>query len=59
MKWKGGEKAANDRLEYYTKNCIKKYDSTRWGLLGADYSSKLSAWIANGSISVRYVYRRV
>ena len=59
MMWKGGEKAGLERLEHYVKNCVKKYNDTRNNFLGADYSSKLSPWISNGSLSIRYIYRKV
>jgi deoxyribodipyrimidine photo-lyase len=32
------------------------YKKTRNGLLGKNYSSKFSAWLASGSVSPRYVY---
>jgi len=35
---------------------IGHYADTRNGLMGAEYSSKLSPWLANGSLSVREVY---
>lgn len=59
MKWKGGEKTALERLEQYTNKAVLKYGDTRNGLVGKNYSSKLSPWIANGSISVRKVYNAV
>ncbi len=54
----GGENQALKRVENYfwkTKN-LSKYKETRNGLIGIDYSSKLSAWLANGSISPRTIY---
>ncbi len=59
--FKGGEDQAKKRLENYvwkTKN-ILDYKKTRNGLVGEDYSSKLSAWLANGSISARYIYHEI
>lgn len=61
FKFIGGETSAKERVyEYFfeTKR-ISKYKLTRNGLLGKDYSSKLSSWLANGSISVRYVYMQI
>ena len=61
FKFLGGETSAKERVyEYFfeTKR-ISKYKLTRNGLLGKDYSSKLSSWLANGSISVRYVYMQI
>ncbi|CAM3313769.1 DASH family cryptochrome [Aequorivita lipolytica] len=59
--FRGGEDAAEARLKQYfweTKN-LKNYKETRNGMLGADYSSKFSAWLANGSLSPRYIYEEV
>ncbi|TYA78409.1 DASH family cryptochrome [Seonamhaeicola marinus] len=56
--FKGGESAALERLNHYffeTKQ-LGFYKKTRNGLLGTDYSSKLSSWLANGSISARTIY---
>ena len=61
FKFLGGETSAKERVyEYFfeTKR-ISKYKLTRDGLLGKDYSSKLSSWLANGSLSVRYVYMQI
>jgi deoxyribodipyrimidine photo-lyase len=57
----GGEVAALDRIQNYfweTKK-LAFYKKTRNGLVGKDYSSKLSAWLANGSISPRTIYWEV
>ncbi|MBB78668.1 MAG: deoxyribodipyrimidine photolyase [Crocinitomicaceae bacterium] len=57
----GGEDSANKRVENYffeTKE-IRNYKKTRNGLIGPDYSSKLSPWLANGSISTRTVYSKI
>ncbi|RXG26866.1 DASH family cryptochrome [Leeuwenhoekiella marinoflava] len=56
--FKGGENQALLRIRSYfweTKK-LQVYKKTRNGLLGNDYSSKLSAWLANGSLSPRTVY---
>jgi deoxyribodipyrimidine photo-lyase len=57
----GGETAALQRLKHYfwSTDCLQKYKETRNGMLGADYSSKFSAWLALGCISPRYIYNRV
>ena len=54
----GGEGEANERLQHYfwKSKAISTYKETRNGLLGADYSSKFSPWLANGSISPRTIY---
>ena len=56
--FKGGEAQALQRLEHYfwKSKAVLQYKTTRNGLLGADYSSKFSAWLANGSLSPRTVY---
>lgn len=59
--FKGGENQAWRRIKDYfwdTQNLLK-YKKTRNELIGTDYSSKLSAWLANGSISSRQVYHEV
>ena len=59
--FKGGESQAKKRIEQYfwkTKN-LSEYKETRNGLVGEDYSSKLSAWLANGSISPKQIYYEV
>lgn len=59
--FKGGETTALNRLNDYFFNTKKLgyYKKTRNGLLGTDYSSKFSAWLANGSISARTIYWKV
>lgn len=54
----GGETAGLARLQDYVweADCLKTYKKTRNGLLGANYSSKFSAWLALGCLSPRYVY---
>ncbi len=57
----GGESIALERLKYYLWNTdlIKIYKETRNGLIGGNYSSKLSAWLANGCISPRKIYYEI
>jgi deoxyribodipyrimidine photo-lyase len=59
--FKGGETAALERLEYYFWDTekLKYYKKTRNGLLGTDYSSKFSSWLAHGCISARRIYAEV
>jgi len=54
----GGEDEALKRIDHYFWESKKLafYKKTRNGLVGNDYSSKLSPWLANGSISARTVY---
>ena len=57
----GGELAAWERIQEYfwdTKQ-LSFYKKTRNGLLGKQYSSKLSLWMAFGSISSRSIYAEV
>ncbi|MDX1919665.1 MAG: DASH family cryptochrome, partial [Candidatus Caenarcaniphilales bacterium] len=57
----GGESKALERLQYYLweSDLIKSYKQTRNGLLGADYSSKFSAWLASGCISPVQIYQEI
>ena len=59
--FKGGETEVLQRLEDYFFNTKKLgfYKKTRNGLVGKDYSSKFSPWLANGSISARTIYWNV
>jgi deoxyribodipyrimidine photo-lyase len=61
MTFKGGESQGLQRLHEYIwqKDLLKTYKDTRNGLIGADYSSKLSPWLANGCLSPRKVYEEV
>ncbi|MEZ4803462.1 MAG: DASH family cryptochrome [Gelidibacter sp.] len=56
--FKGGETSALNRLEEYIFKSQKlaHYKQTRNGLIGTDYSSKFSAWLANGCLSPRKIY---
>ena len=59
--FRGGEDEGRQRLRdyFWTKDLLRTYKETRNGMLGLDYSSKFSAWLANGSISPRYIYEEV
>lgn len=61
LHFKGGSKAANDRLQFYLwdKELLSNYKQTRNGLIGGDYSSKFSPWLAHGCISARQVYWQI
>jgi len=61
LKFKGGEKAGLARLKEYfwQKDCLKSYKETRNQMLGANYSSKFSPWLANGCLSPRLVYAEI
>jgi deoxyribodipyrimidine photo-lyase len=57
----GGETAALARLHDYIhgRALVRRYKATRNGLLGEEYSSKLSPWLALGCLSPRRVYAEV
>lgn len=61
IQFKGGESEAIKRLNhyFYETKCLSKYKETRNGMVGADYSSKFSAWLAMGCISPRYIHTEV
>ena len=61
IQFKGGETEAIHRLNHYfyeTKS-LSNYKETRNAMIGADYSSKFSAWLAMGCISPRFIYTEV
>ena len=51
----GGEAAASARLRDYLWDSqnVRHYKDTRNGMIGSEYSSKFSPWLANGSLSPR------
>ena len=59
--FKGGETEALKRLNYYLFESKKVgfYKKTRNGLVGKDYSTKFSPWLANGSLSAKTIYYQV
>ena len=61
LPFKGGESAGRARLDEYfwQRDHLKVYKNTRNGLLGANYSSKFSPWLANGCISPRRIWSEV
>jgi deoxyribodipyrimidine photo-lyase len=58
MVFKGGESEAYSRLNryFFETQLVSQYKVTRNGLIGADYSSKFSPWLAVGSLSPREIY---
>jgi deoxyribodipyrimidine photo-lyase len=59
--FQGGETAALSRLKNYffeTKK-VGFYKKTRNGLVGEDYSTKFSPWLANGSLSAKTIYWKI
>jgi deoxyribodipyrimidine photo-lyase len=61
MVFKGGEDEGIRRLQTYfwDQDRLRFYKETRNGLLGADYSSKFSPWLALGCLSPRYIFEEV
>lgn len=61
LQFQGGETAGLARLNdyFWQKDCLKSYKDTRNGMLGADYSSKFSPWLALGCLSPRFVYNQI
>jgi deoxyribodipyrimidine photo-lyase len=59
--FKGGELHGLERIHEYiwATNSIKDYKETRNGLVGMNYSSKFSPWLALGCISPRYIMKEV
>jgi deoxyribodipyrimidine photo-lyase len=57
----GGASSGLKRIHQYIweSHNIANYKKTRNGLIGTAYSSKFSAWLANGSISAKQVYWEV
>lgn len=57
----GGEQAGLARLQKYIwdGDHLKNYKETRNGLLGANYSTKFSPWLALGCLSPRRIYAEI
>jgi deoxyribodipyrimidine photo-lyase len=61
LRYVGGETTGKARVQEYfwERDRLKVYKETRNGMLGADYSSKFSAWLSLGCLSPRYIYEQV
>nr|WP_314866599.1 DASH family cryptochrome [uncultured Flavobacterium sp.] len=61
LQFKGGETEAIQRLHhyFYDTQCLSSYKETRNGMVGGDYSSKFSPWLALGCISPRFIYAEI
>ena len=61
LEFRGGEDEAWLRLEHYffESDELRNYKYKRNGLLGADFSSKFSPWLAHGCISARSIHYQV
>ncbi|MDX1913699.1 MAG: DASH family cryptochrome [Saprospiraceae bacterium] len=61
LTFKGGETEGLRRLRHYfwEKDQVSVYKETRNGLIGADYSSKFSPWLAQGCLSPKLIYHEL
>jgi deoxyribodipyrimidine photo-lyase len=61
IQFKGGESEAIKRLKhyFYETKCLSKYKETRNEMVGSNYSSKFSAWLAMGCISARFIHSEI
>lgn len=61
LQFKGGETEVWKRLHHYffEAKALSNYKETRNELVGANYSSKFSAWLALGCISARSIFYQV
>lgn len=55
--FQGGSAAAHDRVDHLlSSGAATTYKDTRNGLLGLDFSTKVSAWLALGCITARQIH---
>lgn len=61
LSFKGGETAGLERLRYYFEEhkFASSYKETRNEMIGADFSTKFSAWLAQGCISPKMIYQEL
>ena len=59
FEFSGGEDQGLKRVREYISEALSTYKQTRNGLMGRNYSSKLSPWLACGAVSPRLVYHEV
>jgi DASH family cryptochrome len=59
--FRGGETAAHERLHNYTfgSDAIARYKETRNGLVGTEYSTKWSPYLAVGNITPRQIFHTI
>lgn len=56
QRWRAGEEAAVEHMRLYlASRTVDTYKATRNGLIGTDFSSKFSPWLALGNISARTI----
>ena len=58
LSFQGGAMAGHQWLKewIWERDCLKVYKETRNGMIGSDYSSKLSPWLSAGCLSAVQVY---
>ena len=58
LSFHGGETAGHQWMKewIWERDCLKTYKETRNGMVGSDYSSKLSPWLSAGCLSAVQVY---
>jgi deoxyribodipyrimidine photo-lyase len=61
LPFQGGESMGLERLQYYLweTDLAQDYKETRNGLIGGDYSTKFSAWLAQGCLSPKKIYHEL
>ena len=61
IEFKGGVTQARQRLDEYIwqTGSLAHYKETRNQLIGTNYSSKFSAWLAQGCLSPQFIYQQV
>jgi deoxyribodipyrimidine photo-lyase len=61
LEFKGGEREGLKRLRYYLweSDLAATYEETRNGLIGGDYSTKFSPWLAQGCLSPKMIHREL
>ena len=55
----GASKAQSHIQQYFERKLVDTYKQTRNGLIGMDYSSKFSPWLAIGCISARSIVEKL
>ena len=58
LNFRGGEDAGISWMKewIWDRDCLKSYKETRNGMVGSDFSSKLSPWLSSGCLSAVQVY---
>jgi deoxyribodipyrimidine photo-lyase len=61
LSFRGGETAGLERLRYYfwESGLVKTFQKTRNELIGGDFSTKFSPWLAQGCLSPKMIYHEL